>query len=141
MSKAIGSKAVLKIGDAANALVDVSQYTKNEELDRKAAELDATTMQDGAAGNKAFLPGLKEATIKFDGFFDAAFDALLDATLGLAGRNWEFYPQGTGGGAGTNVKYSGTGFVSSYNGKFSTDQLGDAAGEFRISGAVTRALV
>lgn len=135
MATAIGAKSVLKIGDSANTLQDVSAYVKNDELQRKIADLESTTM---GATAKTFKPGLLDSTIQFDGFFDPALDAILNGIVAVADRNWEYYPQGLGTG---NVKYSGVGFLTSYDMKTQVDQLGDAIAQFRVSGAVTRAVL
>ena len=133
-----GSKAVFSIGTAAAPTVvsNLSQYGNSVgmTLNRDSAEVTTFALQ-----SKQYIPGLKDATIPFEGPFDTLSDQIL----------WDLLNQGTivdfryePAGSTTGMpRYTGKLFVTSY--EVSSD-VGDAnatSGEFQVTGDVARALV
>ena len=83
--------------------------------------------------SKAYVAGLKDATITISGSFDATVDGYLSGILGVEG-SFEFYPIGTTGG---NPKASGECIMTSYD---RTPDVGGAVSftaSFQVSGDVT----
>jgi hypothetical protein len=82
---------------------------------------------------------LTDNKIKLSGFFDAAAsmeDATLQADFAAGqSRTWIYGPYGTTVG---NVKYTGTGYLTSYNIKGTVSDAVAFDAEIRITGAVTR---
>lgn len=138
MAASHGSKAVFKIGTNAvpQTAVNMSQYGNSVGLtmNREASEVTTFALQ-----SKKYIPGLKDATVPFEGPYDDAsgqimWDLYNNGTIVL----FEYYPAGEGTG---KVKFSGQLFVTSY--EISSD-VGDAnatSGEFQVTGDVARSLV
>ncbi len=83
--------------------------------------------------SKAYVAGLKDATITISGSFDATVDGYLKGILGAEG-SFEFYPIGTTGG---NPKATGEAIMTSYD---RTPDVGGAVSftaSFQVSGDVT----
>lgn len=134
MSVELGTKAVLKIGDSTNALQDVSTYLTDSGLPRTVDSIEATTF---GKTKKVYKPGLQDGTISLSGDWDVAIDGILDGIMGLADRNWEYYPQGVGTGL---PKYSGLAMITKYETSDAVADLGKFTAELQQSDAITRAI-
>ena len=113
----------LSMDDISNVLTDVS-------VSRTA---DVAEVSAFSNSSKAFVAGLKDASITISGSFDATVDGYLKAILGVEG-DFEFYPIGTTGG---NPKASGKAIMTSYD---RTPDVGGAvsfSAAFQVSGDVT----
>jgi hypothetical protein len=133
-----GSVAVVKLGDAANTVTDITAYVDTTGLPRSVDSVETTTL---GATQKTYIPGLKDGTLPLSGPFDPTIDALLDGILRKAGRLFEFYPIGNTGGAGTNVKYAGAGIVTKYDISTPVSGRADFSADFQQSGNTARSLV
>jgi hypothetical protein len=100
---------------------------------------EADTAEVSALGtdDKAYIAGLRDATISIEGMADVTTSGYLDGVLGTV-TTFEFYPAGEGAG---QVKYSGSCILTSLE---TGAELGGAvsvSGEFQVTGGVTRATV
>lgn len=137
MTASHGSKAVFKIGTAAAPAVvgDMSQYGNSVGLSMNRDSAEVTTF---ALGSKQYIPGLKDATVPFEGPYDGASDQIM----------WDLYNQGTivdfeyhpaGVGVGLPI-FSGQMFVTSYEVSSAVSDANATSGEFQVTGDVARAL-
>lgn len=130
-----GSTAVFKIGTSAapDEVTNMSQYGNSVGLTLNRDSSEVTTF---ALQSKKYIPGLKDATVPFEGPFDSDADQIMwDLFDGGEIVVFEYYPAGEGTG---KVMYSGELFVTSY--EVSSD-VGDAnatSGEFQVTGDVAR---
>ena len=125
-----GKNAAFKIDDSGGTLRDISDVLTDVSISRTAdvAEVSAFTNS-----SKAYVAGLKDATISISGSFDATVDGYLSGILGVAG-SFEFYPIGTTGG---NPKASGECIMTAYD---RTPDVGGAVSftaSFQVTGDVT----
>jgi hypothetical protein len=125
-----GKNAAFKIDDSGGTLRDISDVLTDVSISRTAdvAEVSAFTNS-----SKAYVAGLKDATMTISGSFDATVDGYLSGILGAEG-SFEFYPIGTTGG---NPKASGEAIMTSYD---RTPDIGGAVtftAAFQVSGDVT----
>lgn len=133
MSVSHGSKSVLHINS-----VDFSQYVTKDELDRSRDSAEVTVKGDTS---KAYIPGLGDGTFSLEGPWSPEADAALAAIDAAGIVTFDYYPAGSGGSAGTNVKYSGNCFMTDHK---ITGDIGDAqqmTADFQMTGTYTRALV
>lgn len=131
-----GSKAVLRVGTAAAptpAATEISDYGNSVSASFSRDSSEVTTF---ALGSKQYIPGLKDATIPFEGPFSSELDAVM----------WPLFDQGTivdfqyepaGPGAG-NIRYSGRFFITSYEVSSDVGGPNGTSGEFQVTGDVTR---
>ena len=125
-----GKNAAFKIADKGGPLRDIPAVLTDVSISRTAdvAEVSAFTNS-----SKAYVAGLKDATLTISGSFDATVDGYLSGILGAEG-SFEFYPIGTTGG---NPKASGEAIMTSYD---RTPDIGGAVtftAAFQVSGDVT----
>lgn len=125
-----GKNAAFKIDDSGGTIRDISDVLTDVSISRTAdvAEVSAFTNS-----SKAYVAGLKDATMTISGSFDATVDGYLSGILGVEG-SFEFYPIGTTGG---NPKASGEAIMTSYD---RTPDIGGAvtfSASFQVSGDVT----
>lgn len=136
MSAVHGSKATLKLGTV--AVPD----TADQDLTVFANSLGATFNRDNAEvttmglDSKKYIPGMKDATIPYEGPFDTAADPIMwDLFNNGVIVAFEYAPAGL---LQTGPKYTGMCFIVSY--ELSTE-VGDAAsmsGEMQVTGDVVR---
>jgi hypothetical protein len=125
-----GKSAAFKIDDSGGTLRDISNVLTDVSVSRTA---DVAEVSAFSNSSKAFVAGLKDASITISGSFDATVDGYLKAILGVEG-DFEFYPIGTTGG---NPKASGKAIMTSYD---RTPDVGGAvsfSAAFQVSGDVT----
>jgi hypothetical protein len=125
-----GKSAAFKIDDSGGTLRDISNVLTDVAISRTA---DVAEVSAFSNSSKAFVAGLKDATITISGSFDATVDGYLKGILGAEG-SFEFYPIGTTGG---NPKASGEAIMTSYD---RTPDVGGAvsfSAAFQVSGDVT----
>lgn len=120
-----GSNATLSL-DA----TPVTVYTDQTTVTRNGETADVT-----AFGNddRAFIGGLRGASVDFAGHYDAAYDAVLHGALDQALIAWAYSPDG-----GTTT-YSGNGFLTSYTVGASVGDKVSISGNLQVTGAVGRA--
>ncbi len=125
-----GKNAAFKIDDSGGTLRDISNVLTDVAVSRTA---DVAEVSAFSNSSKAYVAGLKDATITISGSFDATVDGYLKGILGAEG-SFEFYPIGTTGG---NPKASGECIMTSYD---RTPDVGGAVtftAAFQVSGDVT----
>ena len=125
-----GKSAAFKIDDSGGTLRDISNVLTDVAVSRTA---DVAEVSAFSNSSKAYVAGLKDATITISGSFDATVDGYLKGILGAEG-SFEFYPIGTTGG---NPKASGECIMTSYD---RTPDVGGAvsfSAAFQVSGDVT----
>ena len=125
-----GKNAAFKIDDSGGTLRDISNVLTDVSISRTA---DVAEVSAFSNSSKAFVSGLKDATLTISGSFDATVDGYLSGILGSEG-SFEFYPIGTTGG---NPKASGEAIMTSYD---RTPDIGGAvtfSASFQVSGDVT----
>ena len=125
-----GKSAAFKIDDSGGTLRDISNVLTDVAVSRTA---DVAEVSAFSNSSKAYVAGLKDATITISGSFDATVDGYLKGILGASG-SFEFYPIGTTGG---NPKASGECIMTSYD---RTPDVGGAVtftAAFQVSGDVT----
>ena len=125
-----GKNAAFKIDDSGGTLRDISDVLTDVSISRTA---DVAEVSAFSNSSKAFVAGLKDATLTISGSFDATVDGYLSGILGAQG-SFEFYPIGTTGG---NPKASGEAIMTSYD---RTPDIGGAVtftAAFQVSGDVT----
>jgi hypothetical protein len=125
-----GKNAAFKIDDSGGTLRDISNVLTDVAISRTA---DVAEVSAFSNSSKAYVAGLKDATITISGSFDATVDGYLSGILGVEG-SFEFYPIGTTGG---NPKASGEAICTSYD---RTPDVGGAVtftAAFQVSGDVT----
>jgi len=125
-----GKNAAFKIDDSGGTLRDISNVLTDVSISRTA---DVAEVSAFSNSSKAFVSGLKDATMTISGSFDATVDGYLSGILGAEG-SFEFYPIGTTGG---NPKASGEAIMTSYD---RTPDIGGAVtftAAFQVSGDVT----
>lgn len=125
-----GKNAAFKIDDSGGTLRDISNVLTDVAVSRTA---DVAEVSAFSNSSKAYVAGLKDATITISGSFDATVDGYLSGILGVEG-SFEFYPIGTTGG---NPKASGEAICTSYD---RTPDVGGAvsfSAAFQVSGDVT----
>jgi len=125
-----GKSAAFKLDDSGGTLRDISNVLTDVSVSRTA---DVAEVSAFSNSSKAYVAGLKDATITISGSFDATVDGYLKGILGVE-VDFEFYPIGTTSG---NPKASGKVIMTSY------DRTPDVAGAvsfsaaFQVSGDVT----
>ena len=125
-----GKNAAFKIDDSGGTIRDISDVLTDVSISRTA---DVAEVSAFCNSSKAFVAGLKDATLTISGSFDATVDGYLSGILGVEG-SFEFYPIGTTGG---NPKASGEAIMTSYD---RTPDIGGAVtftAAFQVSGDVT----
>lgn len=109
-----GKAAVIKIDNAAGALVDISAISNAGDLSNSLGTGETTSFGNG---NKTFIAGLKEGTFSIGGTYDNVQDAMITAAIDavaagtLASMSLEYYPAGTAAG---KVKYACETIPTSY---------------------------
>tara|TARA_X000001382_G_scaffold114926_1_gene93452 strand:- start:532 stop:939 length:408 start_codon:yes stop_codon:yes gene_type:complete len=125
-----GKSAAFKIDDSGGTLRDISNVLTDVAVSRTA---DVAEVSAFSNSSKAFVAGLKDASITISGSFDATVDGYLKAILGVEG-DFEFYPIGTTGG---NPKASGKAIMTSYDRSPDVGGAVSFSAAFQVSGDVT----
>lgn len=126
-----GKDAVFKAADSGATLRDLSSVINSASLSRSAETAEVTALGDDS---KAYIPGLKDATVSVEGMADVTTSGYLDGILGSV-TTWEFYPAGVGAG---KVKYSGSAILTSLETGAEVGGAVTVSGEFQVTGDVTR---
>ena len=125
-----GKNAAFKIDDSGGTLRDISNVLTDVSISRTA---DVAEVSAFSNSSKAFVSGLKDATLTISGSFDQTVDGYLSGILG-AEVDFEFYPIGTTSGL---PKATGKAILTSYD---RTPDIGGAVSftaAFQVSGDVT----
>lgn len=130
-----GSRAVLKINDASSSLTDVSAYLSSAGLSNVADVAEVSTLNSTA---KQYIGGLKDGSFPLEGNFEPTADALLSGVLGGSADGFEYYPAGTATGM---PKYTGNGFLVSYEITTPVDDAAKFSAEYQVTGGITRGTV
>jgi predicted secreted protein len=131
-----GKDTVFKVADNGGSLRDVSNVCNASGLARSCDAAEVTTF---GQGDKAYIAGLRDATIPVEGFADPTVDGYFAGILGWGTPvAWELYPMGSASG---RIKYSGSAVLTRYE---SRPEVGDAVkitGELQGTGIITRAVL
>ena len=129
-----GKSAAFKIDDSGGTLRDISNVLTDVSVSKTA---DVAEVSAFSNSSKAYVAGLKDATITISGSFDATVDGYLKAIVGASG-SFEFFPIGNSSGL---PKASGEAICTSYD---RTPDVGGAVtftASFQVSGDVTEGTV
>lgn len=126
-----GSKAYFAVDDSGDVLRNLSTYLTSAGLPMTADTAEVSTL---GSTSKAYVPGLKDATIPLEGPWDATVDSYLAGILALE-KDFEYGPAGNTGGF---VKYSGRAILTSYEVSTGVDDAQTFSAEFQVTGNVTR---
>lgn len=137
MAPSHGSIAVMKVADSGSVLQDVSAFLTQAGLADAVDTAESSHLGDTA---KEYVAGLEDHTFDLQGDLDATIDAQMNGIKRLV-RNFEYYPFGASGGAGTNVKYSGSAILTKFDRSTPVNGLATFTASFQVTGAVTRALI
>lgn len=129
-----GKDAVFKVADSGSTMRDISNVVNSSSLSRSAETAEVTALGDDS---KAYIPGLKDATVSVEGMADVTTSGYLDGILGTV-TTWEFFPAGTANG---QVKYSGSGILTSLETAAEVGGAVTVSGELQVTGDVTRTVV
>ncbi len=135
MAASVANSAYLAFGSNGSTTteVDRSTYFSNISFPMNVAEVDITAF--GNSGNSQYLPGLKDATMSADGFFDATINThIMGIRNGGDVVEWEYGPEGNGSG---KVKFSGSFFVTSYEPSSPVGGANSFSVSFRLTTGVT----
>lgn len=138
MSATHGSVAVFKIGThaAPTTVTNMSDYGNSVGLTLNRDSSEVTTF---ALQSKKYIPGLKDATVPFEGPLDDASDQIMwDLYDNGTIVDFEYYPAGEGTG---KPKYEGKLFVTSYEVTSEVSDANQTSGEFQVTGDVSREVV
>lgn len=128
-----GKATVFKLDNASASLTDISNTLTDVSFPAKVDTAEVTAF---GASAKSYVVGLTDGTISISGTFDATVDALFAGVVGFAtALNWNYGPEGSTAGF---VKYTGTGFVTSYQKSGTVGDVVKYSADIQITGAVTR---
>lgn len=133
-----GKGSVFWYHDSGGVLRDLSAFVKGVDFGADRDLSETTTM---GKDSKTYIPGLRDATISIEGFYDSTAstgpDAILWAAMTSAtAKTWEYGPEG---GTTGKVKYTGSSFVKSYKpGQASVDGVVPFSAEIQVTGDVTK---
>ena len=130
-----GKSAVFKVDDVGGTLRDLSAYLNDIGFPRDIEAAETTTF--GVAGSaKTYIVGLTDATISISGLFDATADGYLAGVIGHAtALDFEYGPAGSDA---SNIQYTGTCFLTSYEVSASVGDTVQASADFQVTGQITR---
>jgi len=128
-----GKATVFKLDNASATLTDISNTLTDVSFPAKVDTAEVTAF---GASAKSYVVGLTDGTISISGTFDATVDALFAGVVGFAtALNWNYGPEGSTAGF---VKYTGTGYVTSYQKSGTVGDVVKYSAEIQVTGAVTR---
>lgn len=135
-----GKHSVLRIGDATQALYDLSPITNSSDMPQTVGTSDTTHYGDQA---KEFIVGLSDATISIAGFLDATIDGKISAAMAAMSAGtipnipFEFSPAGNTAASG-NPKYTGNFIITNYTVSAPVANVVSIKLDGQITGGVTR---
>ena len=130
-----GRGSQLSIDSTGGSLVTLSSGLEEMTLSRELDTAEITTFGDN---DKAYIPGLRGATLSFSGLFSSTHAEVLDGVLGrnsTATLSWEFSPDGSTA-AGRHL-LKGEGFLTSIEYGAPVGDKSSMSGTLTVSGAVT----
>jgi hypothetical protein len=130
-----GKAAKVQVADSSSTLRDLSSVINASALQRTCETADVTTF---GLNDRAYISGLRDATIPLDGFSDATTDGYLAGILGGTAANWELYPMGSATGL---IKYSGSAILTKYESRPDVGDVVKITGELHVTGTITRAVL
>lgn len=134
-----GSKAKVRLDNAAGALQDITGFTTNVSLPRSIDTAETTVLGLTA---KTYIVGLEDGTISLSGKFDPTIDLQLDAAkFGLAAGgtlSFQYDPQGSTTGL---PRYSAEVYITSYEVSADVGAELTWSANLQVSGGVTRSTV
>lgn len=126
-----GKSTNFQLDDTGGTIRDISNVLTSVDFPETIETAETTAF---GATSKAYLVGLRDATISIAGSWDATVDGYLVGTE-PASRSFVFGPAGSSSG---NVKYAGEAILTNYS---ISNPVGDAAtftADLQVTGDVTR---
>ena len=138
MSFHTGRDGGLNIADNSSTLRNISAYLTNVGFPQSADTIEVATF--GSSGNaKQYVIGLKDSTLSLEGIWDPTVDNYLNGILGATvSKTWHYFPNTTDKTQTDFIKYSGKGYLTSYELDTPVDGMVGFSGEIQVTGAVTR---
>lgn len=131
-----GSKASFSVNDG-SSLRDLTSYLTSVTFPQTVDTAEVTAL---GGTSKAYIVGLRDATISIEGIYDPTVDGYLSTVAGLSTATaFEYYPNGTPVGS-TKPKFSGNCILTSYEVGTPVDGAATFTADFQVSAAVTRAV-
>ncbi len=130
-----GKGANIAFDSTGGSLVLLSSGIDDMSLSRELEPAEVTNFGDN---DKAYIPGLRGATLSFSGQFSSTHAEVLDGVLGrnsTASMSWEFSPDGSTASGRHLLK--GEGFLTSVEYTASIDDKVGLSCEVIVTGAVT----
>lgn len=126
-----GSRSVLQLGTAGTpgTPVAITQFVSNVDYTNERGEVGVTTL---GATAESFLPGLHNGSFSFEGPLSSAVAVHLGGIHNVQGEVAFVY--GPMGGTSGLPRYSGVGFLRTFNMTSGTDDASRYTAEFRVSG-------
>lgn len=131
-----GKNTVFKLADNTGSLRDISNVCNATGLARSCDSAEVTTF---GQSDKAYIAGLRDATVPIGGFADPTVDGYLAGILGWGTPvAWELYPMGS---ASTLIKYSGSAVLTAYETSDAVGEVVGISGGLQVTGAITRVVL
>lgn len=130
MAFAHGKDGHFELDNSGGTLTDITAYVTDVSITQNGEVVETTTLGDT---DRAYLAGLKNATLSVSGLFDGTVHAILQAAIGTQ-RSFEYGPQGETSG---DVKLTGECFCTDYSPSIGLGGAGTWSASFQITGAVT----
>jgi len=132
-----GKKTGFHVTDSSTTLRNITQFLNSVEISKTGDTAEVTTFNTTNA-TKAYLGGLKDATLSLEGKWDATVDGYLDGIVGLA-KTYYLQVPSTDASAADFVQYTGTCIMTAYSGPAaSVDDAVTFTADFQLSGSQVR---
>ncbi len=129
MAKKHGKNTVVTIAGS-----DLSAYISSSDFSRTASADETTSYGEDS---RTYIPGLKDSTFSFSGFYDDAVAGPPDILIPLVGTSVAVVRQIEGVGSGLpNEAFSGV--LTTYDESAPVDGVITISGDIQVSGDVTR---
>jgi len=125
-----GKSLVFKTDNSEGSLTDISAYVTKVDFPLKADKHDLTT---AGKNSRVKLGGLKDATIRVEGKFDATLNTIMFNIIGEVG-SFEYGPAGSAEGA---PKFTGEALCVGYSPPAAVDKENTWTADFEVSDDVT----
>lgn len=127
-----GKNAKFYLNDSGGTERDISSSLTQVQLPKTADTADVSALGDAA---KAYIAGLKDATLSIDGTRDATTEGYIDGVVGTTSA-FAYCPEGSASG---KIKYSGTVLMTSYQPSSPINDATKFTAAGQVSGTITRA--
>ncbi|MGE4164209.1 MAG: hypothetical protein AB7G23_21005 [Vicinamibacterales bacterium] len=129
-----GRFAKLKIRDANDTMVDISDYLLSVSLPRSIEASETTTFGHNF---KTYIPGMGDATMSCEFRWAPFIEELLSGLIQRV-TDFEYYPNGEASG---KVKYTGDCVMTSFPDESNVSDVKGGSAEFQVSDSVVRTVL